>query len=138
MAAVAALAFAAAGQARAQATAHAAPAQARGLAGIVPDVPTGTHLHPPVIGHATNLPYNGGPVLHSNRTHVIFWQPSGSGLSFEPGYVSLVSRFLVNVAADSHLPTIGPDVLEQAIRFQHQFNTLKRKIALVFDLRFND
>jgi hypothetical protein len=53
---------------------------------------------------AANLPYGGGPVLHSNRTHVIFWQPSGSGLTFEPGYESLVQTFFVNVAADSHDP----------------------------------
>jgi hypothetical protein len=36
---------------------------------------------------------------------VIFWQPSGSGLTFEPGYVGLVQRFLANVAADSHRTT---------------------------------
>ncbi len=33
-----------------------------------------------------DLPYNGGPVLHSNRTHPIFWEPAGSGLTFDPGY----------------------------------------------------
>lgn len=51
------------------------------------------------------LSYGGGPVLHANRTHVIFWQPSGSGLSFEPGYKALVERFLTDVAADSHRTT---------------------------------
>jgi len=51
-----------------------------------------------------NLPYDGGPVLHSNRTHVIFWEPDGSGLSFEPGYRSLIDTFLSDVAADSHSP----------------------------------
>jgi len=29
------------------------------------------------------LPYQGGPVLHWNRTHLIFWAPEGSGLTFE-------------------------------------------------------
>jgi PKD domain len=52
--------------------------------------------------HAANLPYGGGPVLHWNRTHVIFWQPAGSGLTFDPGYQSLIVTFLRNVAAASH------------------------------------
>lgn len=50
------------------------------------------------------LPYNGGPVLHSNRTHVIFWEPAGSGLTFDPGYQQLIETFLRNVAAASHSP----------------------------------
>ena len=50
---------------------------------------------------AANLPYGGGPVLHSNRSHLIFWQPAGSGLTYEPRYQSLIERFLVNVAAAS-------------------------------------
>jgi hypothetical protein len=45
------------------------------------------------------LPYGGGPVLHSNRTHLIFWQPAGSGLTFDPGYQALIKTFLRNVAA---------------------------------------
>ncbi len=52
-----------------------------------------------------DLPYGGGPVLHSNRTHPIFWQPAGSGLTFDPGYESLIERFLTDVAADSHKTT---------------------------------
>lgn len=52
--------------------------------------------------HAANLPYGGGPVLHSNRTHLIFWQPQGSGLAYDPGYQALIERFLQNVAAASH------------------------------------
>jgi hypothetical protein len=83
-----------------------AVAHARAPGGLVPDVPGGQgHITHALRDHAADLPYNGGPVLHSNRTHVIFWQPSGSGLTFDPGYVSLVERFLVDVAADSHLPT---------------------------------
>jgi hypothetical protein len=49
-----------------------------------------------------HVTYHGGPVLHNNRTHVIFWQPRGSGLRFDPGYVPLVQGFLRNVAAASH------------------------------------
>jgi hypothetical protein len=47
------------------------------------------------------LPYKGGPVLHWNRTHLIFWQPAGSGLTFDPGYQSVIEGFLSNVAAAS-------------------------------------
>lgn len=43
--------------------------------------------------------------MHYNRTHLIFWAPAGSGLSFEPGYTSFIETFMHNVAADSHKPT---------------------------------
>jgi hypothetical protein len=48
------------------------------------------------------ITYLGGAVLHSTRTHAIFWEPAGSGLTFPPGYRSLVVRFLRDVAAASH------------------------------------
>jgi hypothetical protein len=73
--------------------------------GVVPDVVAGSRVHAQPLAHAANLPYGGGPVLHSNRTHVILWQPSGSGLGFDGGYTALVDRFLADVAADSHRPT---------------------------------
>jgi hypothetical protein len=77
-------------------------AQAKRLAGVVPDVPhNGAHLSRVLTARAANLPYGGGPVLHANRTHVIFWQPAGSGLSFDPGYEGLVKTFLHNVAVAS-------------------------------------
>jgi PKD domain len=81
-------------------------AGAKSLAGFARDVVAPVPVSGP-IAHTTRsssqmLPYGGGPVLHSNRTHVIFWQPAGSGLTFEAGYVSLVERFLIDVAADSH------------------------------------
>jgi hypothetical protein len=85
--------------------AGASPAQAKRIAGVIPDIPTGGHVHVAPLAHAANLPYGGGPVMHSNRTHVIFWQPAGSGLVFEPGYRSLIETFMGNVAADSHKPT---------------------------------
>jgi hypothetical protein len=59
----------------------------------------------PPKAHLANVGYGGGPVLNSNRTHLIFWQPAGSGLSFDPGYEALIERFLGDVAADSHLQT---------------------------------
>ncbi len=52
-----------------------------------------------------DLPYGGGRVLHSNLTHPIFWAPAGSGLTFDPGYESLIDTFLTDVAADSHKTT---------------------------------
>ncbi len=82
-----------------------ADAGAKSFAGIVPDVATGAHVHRIATAHAAELPYLGGPVLHSNRTHVIFWQPAGSGLAFDPGYVQSIERFLHDVAADSHHST---------------------------------
>lgn len=83
-----------------------ANAQAKPLAGTIRDIPSAhVHVRQAPVAHAANLPYNGGPVLHANRTHLIFWEPEGSGLTFEPGYESLVANFLVNVGADSHWPT---------------------------------
>ena len=82
-------------------------AQAK-IISLAHDVPSGTAAHIAHIGmlpEAADLPYNGGRVLHSNRTHAIFWEPAGSGLTFEPGYESLIETFLVDVAADSHKTT---------------------------------
>jgi hypothetical protein len=90
-------------------------AQAKFFGGAVPDVPGGaaataataagpvTQAH--VAEQSDTLPYNGGRVLHSNRTHVIFWDPDGSGLAFDPGYQTLIETFLTDVAADSHRTT---------------------------------
>ncbi len=52
-----------------------------------------------------SIPYQGGPVLHASRTHLVFWAPQGSGLTFDPGYVALVQRFLADVAAASRMTT---------------------------------
>ena len=106
--------------ATATATAGATP-QIKRLAGVVPDLPTRTsareaatgtsgrdiptRTHAGPIARVANLPYQGGPVMHSNRTHVIFWQPGGSTLTYDPGYQSQVEMFLTRVAADSRMPT---------------------------------
>ncbi len=97
-----------------------AMAHAKTFAGVVPDLPTATHIAPAPRGRAAavgaqsppatglpsaNVPYQGGKVLHWNRTHLIFWQPAGSGLTFDPSYVSLIETFLKGVALDSHRPT---------------------------------
>jgi hypothetical protein len=81
-----------------------AVAQARFI-DLTPDVPSGAHSHIAMNQKAPTLPYNGGPVINSNRTHPIFWEPAGSGLTFDPGYESLIETFLIDVAADSHKTT---------------------------------
>jgi hypothetical protein len=81
-----------------------AAATPRRVAGLIPDIPN-RHVTPRYAVRAANLSYGGGPVLHFNRTHVIFWAPAGSGLGFEPGYEALVTRFVSQVAADSHMPS---------------------------------
>ncbi|MBV9338287.1 MAG: PKD domain-containing protein [Solirubrobacterales bacterium] len=81
------------------------PAQANSLSGLIRDVPTVTQPNARVAARSINLPYHGGPVLQSNRSHPIFWEPAGSGLTFEPGYESLIETFLIDVAADSHKTT---------------------------------
>ena len=47
--------------------------------------------------------------MHANHTHVIFWNPSKSGLrpelSWDAGYQDAITGFLTNVAADSHKAT---------------------------------
>jgi hypothetical protein len=50
--------------------------------------------------------YHSGPVLSTNRTHVIFWQPGHSRFAFDQGYRPLVERFLTDVAAASHSTSV--------------------------------
>ncbi len=59
--------------------------------------------HRAPVARIASIPYQGGPVLHANRTHLIFWQPQGSGLVFDPGYVALMQQFLRDVALASHM-----------------------------------
>jgi PKD domain len=89
------------------ACALAAPAaSAAGIHGVVPDLPTGaTSPRAAQVISGASLDYGGGPVMHSNRTHVIFWNPSNKALTWDPGYQDLITGFLTNVAADSHKPT---------------------------------
>jgi PKD domain len=72
---------------------------------VASDVPSGMQPHITPNQKALVLPYNGGPVINSNRTHPVFWEPAGSGLTFDPGYESLIETFLTDVAADSHKTT---------------------------------
>jgi hypothetical protein len=83
--------------------AAAATAPAKTFGGVVPDVPSGYHAPPRA--RTANLPYGSGPVMHANRTHLIFWAPAGSGLAFDPGYEAQAETFLARVAHDSRSPT---------------------------------
>ncbi|HEY5197897.1 MAG TPA: Ig-like domain repeat protein [Solirubrobacteraceae bacterium] len=46
-----------------------------------------------------NLTYHNGPVMVTNRTHVVLWAPTG--FSYPTGYVNLIERYLTDVAHDS-------------------------------------
>src|SRR4051794_499095 len=46
-----------------------------------------------------NLDYNGGPVMHSLKAYVIYWQPSGTYIP--PSYRALIEQQLKDVGADS-------------------------------------
>ena len=82
-----------------------APAEVAAAASAAPrverDVPNARA--PRAQAASGRVAWQGGPVLHSTRTHVIFWQPPG--LAFDSGYITLVERFLANVAAASHSTT---------------------------------
>jgi hypothetical protein len=62
-----------------------------------------SHAQGSPIARIANLPYGGGSVLHTNRTHLIFWQPAG--LAFDPGFGVAIATFLARVAADSRKPS---------------------------------
>lgn len=83
----------------------ASAARAGALLGVVPDIPTGAPLTHQRVARTANLPTGGGPVMHANRTHLVFWMPAGSGLAFDAGYGQQMVTFLTRVAHDSHLPT---------------------------------
>ena len=72
--------------------------------GIVPAGHEGKHPTPSQLAgtafaSTTNLNYNGGPVMRTNKTYAIYWIPSGYGVS--SGYSSLIDRYLADVAAAS-------------------------------------
>src|SRR5579859_3497170 len=80
-----------------------AAAQARHrFGGMIKDVGArATRAERARIAGSQVLPYGGGAVLHHNRTHLIFWQPAGSPLTYDRGYRALIESFMSNVAAAS-------------------------------------
>jgi PKD repeat protein len=50
-----------------------------------------------------NLVYGGGPVMHSDRTYAIYWEPPGN--TSTAGYKDAVDGFLTDVASDSGATT---------------------------------
>jgi len=53
-------------------------------------------------GGGSALDYHGGPVMHANNTHVVYWDP---GSQFTSTTESIVARFFGDVAHDSGLPS---------------------------------
>jgi hypothetical protein len=51
------------------------------------------------IGGASNLQYNGGPVMHSDANYAIYWEPSG--YSTTATFKNIVNGYFTNVAAAS-------------------------------------
>jgi hypothetical protein len=65
------------------------------------DQPSGNN-DPRAAGQATlpgDLTWHGGPVMHTNRTHLIYWEPSGHTTT--AAYKSLVNQYMTDVAAAS-------------------------------------
>ena len=56
------------------------------------------------------LLYWGGPVLRTNQSFAIFWDPAGA---FPAGYEGVIERFLQDVAADSGKTSNVYSVLNQ-------------------------
>jgi hypothetical protein len=46
-----------------------------------------------------NLSYNGGPLLLTHKTHIVYWQPPG--FEYQAGYKELLEQYLGDVASDS-------------------------------------
>jgi hypothetical protein len=86
------------------------------ISGVNPATIAGTRWSPgPAVsraGHTSNrdeapngggqLLYFGGPVMHTNTTHVIYWDPNKE---FKPVTTGIISTFFTNVAHDSGLPS---------------------------------
>jgi hypothetical protein len=53
---------------------------------------------------ACNLTYHNGPVVQTNTTHVVYWEPAGSG-GVSANYHSLIQQYLTDAAADSNRAT---------------------------------
>lgn len=63
------------------------------------------------VGGASNLQYNGGPVMHSDGNYAIYWEPSG--FSTSSTYKGIVNGYFTNVAAASGATTNDYSVATQ-------------------------
>lgn len=70
----------------------ASPLPASHISGVVPTIGK------QVLG-AGNLVNHGGPVMTTNKTYAIYWQPAG--YAYGSGYQSTINQFFGDVAADS-------------------------------------
>ncbi len=79
-------------------------------AGVDPASVSGSKIRPgvaqPQLGQAPladngTVQYGGGPVLHTAAPYLVFWDPSGSGISSSSRHV--LEQYLTDVAADSGL-----------------------------------
>jgi hypothetical protein len=59
----------------------------------------GGQVFRPTAGYG-QLSNHGGPVMTTNTTYAIYWQPSNWGQSFPGGYDALITRYFTDVAAD--------------------------------------
>ena len=66
---------------------------------------------PPAAEGSCNLTYHNGATMRTNRTHLVFWAPSG--YSFPAGYQALLERYLTDVGHDSGDPTFTDSVTTQ-------------------------
>ncbi|MDT5029137.1 MAG: hypothetical protein QOE61_5563, partial [Micromonosporaceae bacterium] len=53
---------------------------------------------------ACNMTYHSGPVVQTNTTYLVFWEPPGNG-GVSANYHSLLARYLTDSAADSNRAT---------------------------------
>ena len=58
-----------------------------------------------------NLTYHGGPVMRTNTTYAIYWQPTG--YAFSANYKTLINRYFADAAAASGANTNVYSVLNQ-------------------------
>ena len=69
------------------------PAGGNGIRGVVPAHGQATKFS----RSGSNLSYHGGPVMHANHTHAIYWAPSN--FPIDSGYQSVINGFFGNVGA---------------------------------------
>ncbi len=67
------------------------------IGGIVPPLSMAT----PGVQGSGDLTWHGGPVMHTNKTYAIYWEPTGYAHPFPAGYETTIDQWFTDVAADS-------------------------------------